>query len=272
MKSLLLDRAHWRERLGRGPLAVFLDYDGTLSHIALTPAQAKLPSRTREILAALVKLSDVRVAVISGRALGVLRELVKVQGLSYVGSHGAEFSSPGTAPRGVSKKYYSVLRDLKQKLASGLGGVPGVLFEHKPVSFAIHYRKTAPSVERKVRKLILDVCRGPVEQGVVSLMRGKKVIEIMPPNPMNKGQAAQRLLRMWGRQKYLPVFIGDDTTDEAAFEVLRAGGLTVKVGAPHARSAAEYYLDSVEEVRLFLRTILRIRTSRKGASHDPDAQ
>jgi trehalose-phosphatase len=259
MKNLLLNLDAWRERLKTEPLALFLDYDGTLSAIAPTPEEATLPFATREILAALVKLRDVKVAIISGRALEVLKELVQVPGLSYVGSHGAEFSSPGITPKKISKRYYRLLQDLQQRISSRLGGMAGVLFEHKPVSFAVHYRKTSSPVERKAKRLILETCGDLVHQEQISIMQGKKVIEIMPPHAMNKGQATRLLLRAWGRNKYLPIFIGDDRTDEAAFEVLRDRGLTVRVGEEGNGSKAEYLVQDIGEVRLFLELILYLR-------------
>ena len=259
MKNLLLNLDLWRERLKTEPLALCLDYDGTLSAIAPTPEEATLPFQTREILSALVQLKDVKVAIVSGRALNVLKELVQVPGLSYVGSHGAEFSSPGITPRKLSKRYYRVLQELKQGMSSSLGGMNGVLFEHKPVSFAVHYRKTSALAEKKVKRLVLEACSDLVHQEQISVMQGKKVIEIMPPHVMNKGQAAQRLLRAWGRKKYLPIFIGDDRTDEAAFEVFEGSGLTVKVGRNTTDSAARHYLDDVQSVRTFLQMIFYLR-------------
>jgi trehalose-phosphatase len=137
--------------------------------------------------------------------------------------------------------------------------MPGVLLEHKPASFAVHYRKAVPSVEKKVKRLIAQACGGPVRREEISLMRGKKVIEIVSPHAMNKGQAARRLLRRWGRKKFLPIFIGDDRTDETAFEVFREGGLTVRVGRTATSSRAGYYVNTVEDVRTLLSTIVCFR-------------
>ena len=259
MKNLLLNLADWRDRLRREPLAVFLDYDGTLAAIAPSPAEAALPYATREILKGLVRLRNVKAAVVSGRALGVLQAMIQVPGLSYVGSHGAEFCSPGMTSRFVTKKYYRMLQGLAQSISSGSGGMRGVLFEQKPVSFAIHYRKAAVSVERKIKRVVSDICADAVLKGQVSIIHGKKVVEIMPPNAINKGQAVKRLWHKWGKNKFLPIFIGDDRTDEPAFKIVRGCGITVRVGASNAGSNAEYCLRSVDEVRELLGTICYLR-------------
>jgi trehalose 6-phosphate phosphatase len=260
MKSLLLNIADWRERLERKPLALLLDYDGTLSAIAPTPAEAKLPYAAQELLRALVRLKDVKVAVISGRALADLRRMVPVGGVTFVGSHGVEFPLKGPVSKRVPNRYLQELRQLRGALKGELRELSGVLLEQKPFSLAIHYRRASPGDEKAVKRIVLDLCEDAVHQGHVSIMTGKKVIEIMPPTSMDKGAATQRLLRRWG-EKYLPIYIGDDRTDEAAFGALRDRGITIKVGASDIRSEAEYYVDSVDDVRILLRMVLCLRSN-----------
>ncbi|MBF0388013.1 MAG: trehalose-phosphatase [Candidatus Omnitrophica bacterium] len=272
MKNLLLNIAEWRERLEHDPLAVFLDYDGTLSAIAPTPSEAKLPFATQEILKALVKIKNVKVGIISGRSLSDLRKTVQVSGLTFVGSHGMEIQSEGIASKRVSNQYMQELRELRCRLKGEVRDLSGILLELKPFSLAIHYRKASSGDEKRVKRIVLDICNDAVHQGSISIMSGKKVIEIMPPTAMDKGQAVEKLLKLWGRKKVLPVFIGDDRTDEAAFEVLQDRGLTIRVGESDAHSHAAYYLDSVDDVRTFLRMILCFRISREGVSHDSDAE
>ncbi|MBF0122713.1 MAG: trehalose-phosphatase [Candidatus Omnitrophica bacterium] len=261
MKNILLNLDNWRARLAHEPLAVFLDYDGTLSAIALTPAEAKLPFATQEVLKALIRYKNVKVAIISGRELIDLRKMIPVKGLSYVGSHGIEFLARGLTSQRISKRYLKELGELGSRLQCELGGSSGIFFEWKAFSLAVHYRKASPGSEKKAKQVVLDICHDAVHCGRISILLGKKVIEIMPPTAMDKGQAVERLLKIWGRKKYLPIFIGDDRTDESAFEVLRGCGLTVKVGGPDVRSGAEYYLNSVGDVRRLLRMILYFRSS-----------
>lgn len=261
MKNLLLNLADWRARLKRAPLAIFLDYDGTLSAIAPTPSKAMLPRATRNVLKALAGCKDVKVAVISGRALRDLRRMVPVRGVACVGSHGLEFHARGTPGRSISGTYLQELRGLNSRLKRSLAGSRGVLFEPKPFSLAIHYRQADTCSQKKIKRMVLDTCHDAVRQRQVSIMAGKKMVEIIPADSMNKGNAVEKLLCSWGKKKYLPIFIGDDRTDETAFSALRAIGLTVKVGSSRSRSGAEYYLGSVTSVRKFLIMLLRFRHS-----------
>ncbi len=259
MKNLLLNLDDWRVRLAHEPLALFLDYDGTLSAIAPTPAEAKLPFQAREILVSLVKLPNVKVTIVSGRGLSDLKKMIPVKRMSYVGSHGIEFQVKGLASQRVSKRYIRELGELRSRLQLGLHSLPGILLEQKPFSLAVHYRKASSGSEKKAKRIVLDICSDAVHHGRILIMPGKKVVEIMSPTAMDKGQAVKRLLRFWGKRKHLPIFIGDDKTDEAAFEALRDRGLTVKVGMPDVRSKAEYCSGSLEDVRKFLRMLLHIR-------------
>ncbi len=261
MKNILLDLDDWQKRLRLRPLAVFLDYDGTLSAIAPTPAEATLPHATREILKALLKLKHVKVAVISGRALNDLRKMVPVPGLVLAGSHGIEFRMEGLPSKCVPRRYFHEMHGLRRRLKDKLQDVAGVLFEQKPFSCAIHYRKALPGSGKKIKQVVRDACDEAVRQGKVVVLSGKKVIEIMPPGAMDKGRVVARLLRLWGKKRFLPVFIGDDQTDEAAFKVVRKRGLTVRVGTPSKRSKAQYFLNGVEDVRMLLEMILYLRNS-----------
>jgi trehalose 6-phosphate phosphatase len=259
MKNLLLHLTEWRKRLEQEPLALFLDYDGTLVDIAPTPGAAGLPKVTRQILKALVKLKDVKVAIISGRGLRDLRAMVPVRGLTYVGSHGLEFKVNGKAFSRVSARYLKVLRVLRSRLRDDLRDRAGILLENKAYSLAIHFRNASPVTEKMSRQAIQDVCLDVLHAGQIALLPGKKLIEIMPPIAVDKGQAVERLLRLWGRRKFVPIFIGDDRTDEAAFAVLREKGLTVRIGRSSKHSKAEYSIDRVDDVRRFLSWILFFR-------------
>lgn len=261
MKSLLRNLSRWKRRLMDSPLALFLDYDGTLAPIALTPARARLPRETRQILLGLSRLKDVRIAIVSGRGLKDLRRMVSVRGLSYVGSHGLELETDGRVASAPSAMYLRVLGELREHVKCGLKSVRGILLEEKPFSLAIHYRLAAASREDSILRLVRDVCRKPLRDGAISVLPGKKVIEILPAQADHKGKSVQRLLRLW-KGDFTSVFIGDDRTDETAFAFLKRRGLTIRVGAGRERSQAQYYVDSVEEARFFLRLILQLRSSR----------
>jgi trehalose-phosphatase len=256
MKELLTDLDVWLERAARKSLAVLLDYDGTLAEIVGRPSNARMTMATKKILQDMSGLKEVRVAVISGRALSDLKQRVPVKGVALVGSHGLESSFGGQR---VSARYVRKLAQLRQQLTVELRGMSGVVLEPKPFSLAIHYRLALPADGRQVQIMVQRFCAGAVAEGQVQLLAGKKVIEIMPPVVTDKGQAVKSLLRTWGQKKFLPIFIGDDRTDESAFKVLRGQGLTIKVAGPDSRSSAEYYLPSVNSVRKFLTLLVRLK-------------
>ncbi len=258
MRNFLRSFSEWRTRFEREPLAILLDYDGTLAPIAPVPQQAKLPVAAQQVLKNLVKLDHVRVGVISGRSLSDLKRMISVRGVALVGSHGLESPSLKAVSAAVLDKGGNSRSFLFAALKKELHGLPGIFLEEKPFSLAIHYRQASLSDEKKAKKIVLDVCSEALAKKRISMMAGKKVVEIMSPLIKGKGFAVEKLLRGWGK-KYLPIFIGDDVTDESAFAAVRRRGLTVKVGSPDKRSAAQYYVNDVEDVRMILEMILYSR-------------
>jgi trehalose-phosphatase len=259
MKNFLRHLSFWREKISRDQVALFLDYDGTLSEIASTPEEAVLSCEMRGVLKALVGLKGVRVAIISGRSLRDLRRMVPVKGLSYVGSHGLEFQSSKGVSSQVPKRYLQQLAVLKKEFTCLLSRCPGMMLEEKPFSLAVHYRNVALVPERKIRAAIMNVCADALMAQSVAVMPGKKVVEILPPLATDKGSALKHLWSRWGEEKFFPVYIGDDRTDEAAFHALRSCGLTIRVGGSGKRSKAEYYLNSVDDVLGLLKMFLDVK-------------
>ena len=260
MKAFLPELHLWRQRFAHGPLLLFLDYDGTLAPIAPTPAEASLSPRMRDVLRALAGLPKVRLAVVSGRSLDDVRRMVSVRGIVYVGSHGIEFADEDARESFVPRYYLRQLAGLRHKLIPALRGIRGILFEEKPFSFAVHYRKASFYGQHQAEVIVRNICREPCRRALVGLMAGKKVLEIIPPSGMDKGKAVARLTRLWWEPGLLPVYVGDDLTDESAFMALKGQGLTVRVG-PRRASAAAYYLPGVENVRMLLTLILYFRTA-----------
>lgn len=203
-------------------LHLFLDYDGTLSPIRPRPGQAFLDPRLRTLLKSLAARDDLRVCVISGRALDDLRRRVRVPGVTLVGIHGAEIQEPGRRLR----TFYRVsdvrrIRRLQAGLEARLGFLPGIEFENKGPILAVHYRRTAPRRHSWVHR----ECRKAVPAGLV-LRFGKKVIEFRAPRLPHKGEAVRRLLR----RGWTPVAIGDDWTDRDMFRAVRRRGISIAVG------------------------------------------
>jgi len=234
-----------------GHTLLLLDYDGTLTPITSLSAQARLPSATKSVLRTLSRSPRVTVAVISGRSLVTLRQLVGVRNLTYVGNHGLDMWCRGRRTAVVVPKCSrEALSWVRPTLASLVTDIPGASLEDKGLSLALHYRPVLAShvagLKAGIRKAVLPF----LQSGDLSLLNGKKVIEVRPGLTWTKGNAVLRLVKLMRRRGLLPIYIGDDRTDEDAFAML-INGLTIRVGA-HRRSKARYYVQNVREVVTFL--------------------
>lgn len=236
---------------------LFLDYDGTLVPIADTPAKAVIPKRTKEILRGLALGGGCKLAVISGRSLKDIKKMVGVRGIVYSGNHGFEVSGPGIgsrnfAPAGFRELIKRIAGDLRKRMA----GVSGVVLEDKGYTLSVHYRMASRKDIPRVRKAFREATAHYIAGGKARAGEGKMVLEIKPPVDWDKGKLVMWLLEKQrsasGRGKpVLPVYIGDDTTDEDAFAALGNKGITVFVGRPR-RTKAAYFLKGHREVVRFL--------------------
>ncbi len=249
------------ERAGR--ILLLTDYDGTLTRIVERPELARLPDRVKNILELLSHRGDITVGVVSGRALSDLRSRVGISGLVYAGNHGLEIEGPGVSfVSPLAAELRPVLRVIHFVLSRALSRVKGVLVEDKGLSLSVHFRmvdpKHTPEVEDIVKKTV-----GPAQAaGKARLTSGKMVHEIRPAVDWNKGKAIRLLMKRYGkggrRSGLVPIYLGDDATDEDAFRVIEAygNGISGFVGPAGTRSAARYYLKSPEEVGQFLETLV----------------
>jgi len=256
-----------RRELAARPVNLFLDYDGTLTPIVATPELARLPGRNRELLQALRDAPGCRVAIISGRALADLKGLVGLRGLVYSGNHGYELEGADLhLGRLVPPRTRALLRSLKRRLAPRLRGLRGVRLEDKGVTLSVHYRQARPQDLPRLREILEEVAGPSRERREIRITAGKKVFEIRPPVKWDKGKIVKRLLRSpaFSRRGALPVFIGDDVTDEDAFRALNSHGLTIAVGRRQP-TQAEYFLRNTREVTGFLGRLLKLVRARGAA-------
>jgi trehalose 6-phosphate phosphatase len=243
----LFDRwAEVESRLVSAPhLALFLDFDGTLAPIRQKPDDVRLDPAVRKVLARLARHPRVTVCIISGRRLKDLRPRAAVPGARYIGLHGWE--REGSAKSGPIP---GPLALAKQSILRMLGSAPGIRVEDKGMSCAVHYRGAPERTVRNARAAFREALE-PLG-GQVRVLRGKKVWEVLPSDSPGKGAAAAKFLAQL-KPPALPVYVGDDTTDESAFATLR-GGVTVRVG-PMRHTRARFRLRDPREVWDFLRRL-----------------
>lgn len=245
-------------------LLLCCDFDGTLASIADHPAAARLSLRTRRLLQQLSRRRDVRVVLVSGRALSDLKGLVRLRGLWYVGNHGLELQGP--AVRFVhpgARASRPVLARVAEAIRSALRPIPGAWVEDKGLSLSVHWRRVSSSARRRVHRLINAASAPFVRVGAVKLRRGKCVAEVLPPVRWDKGAALKWLVpRLCPARHPRPqvIYLGDDRTDESAFRAARKlGGCAVMVGRIRRRSAAQCWLRDPNEVRAWLTRLAKGR-------------
>lgn len=263
-------------RLQRGRPAVFLDFDGTLAPITDDPSDTFIPPETR---AAVEHLRSVcPVAVVSGRDLEDVRHLVGVEGIHYAGSHGFDvLEADGTRHR-MASDFKPDLGRAAKALDRALDDFDGAFLERKAFALAIHYRMLEepgqePAIEEAVDRVVADEPR-------LRKTGGKKIFEIRPDVEWHKGKAVAMLAgflsddergpedsredRPEGSSEegvpplesgdVIPLYVGDDLTDEDAFEAIADHGVGVVVRGEEddRETAASYVLDEPGRVREFL--------------------
>ncbi|MGE5213671.1 MAG: trehalose-phosphatase [Nitrospirota bacterium] len=234
-------------------LAVFLDYDGTLTPIVSHPEDAWLSESMRQTLGSLV--ARVPVAVLSGRDLDDVRGRVHVDGIVYAGSHGFDIAGAGGLRRELGSAYLPVLDAAEMELRKALDEIPGAQLERKHFSVAAHYRNVS---ENDALKVAVAVDSVTAKHRQLRMINGKKVYELLPDIDWNKGTAVVWLLETLERERghAFPIFIGDDRTDEDAFSALKERGVGILVTERPEVTAASYWLKNPEQVECFLRELI----------------
>ena len=204
--------------------ALLLDFDGTLVDIAPTPASVRVPEGLREDLAAIASRLSGAVALVSGRPIAELDSLLSPLRLAAAGEHGATLrASPSEAPRRVPLPTIpAAWRSMAERWAND---TQGVLVEHKPAGFVLHYR-LAPEAGAALHASLLALLGDHPEFDLTPASAAWEV----RPRGIDKGGAVRALMArppFMGRQ---PIYVGDDTTDEdgiAAAQALGGEGLRV---------------------------------------------
>jgi trehalose-phosphatase len=236
---------------------LFLDFDGTLSPIVARPEQAVCSPEVKALLEQLGEIPGVSVAIVSGRSLCDIRKRVGIPGILYIGNHGLEVQeASGTCRRKTSPNQRKELEKIALILQEKMDRIPGLLFEDKGPILAVHYRNTPPGWEDQILARLEEAAKPWA--GRWRIAQGKKVLEIQPDMDFGKGRAVEEVLACMGKD-LLPIFVGDDRTDEDGFSMMKGRGIGIRVGRPEAPSEAEYYLADPAEVVTFLQRCLEIR-------------
>jgi trehalose 6-phosphate phosphatase len=242
--------------------AVFFDFDGTLSDIVNDPDAATLVPGASEALRKLAARCPV--AVLSGRDLADVTERVGLPGIWYAGSHGFELTAPdGTHHQNdTAAATIPVLKQAAGELREKLGSIPGVVVEHKRFGVAVHYRNAARDRVGEVAAAV----RAAGQRDALRVTTGREVIELRPDLDWDKGKTLRWVidhLQQAGsgsQQNFVPIFLGDDITDEDAFDAVRDDGVPIVVrhhDDGDRATAALFALDSPARVSEFIERLAR---------------
>ena len=236
---------------GGVPWALFLDFDGTLVDIAMTPDAVTVHPRLRTILSACAEAFGGAVAIVSGRPIVTVDALLDPLKLPAAGLHGLELRMPdGTVEQGAHRS--EGLAGVRVRFLSLAREDPRLVVEDKGSSLALHFRR-APERERELRDLV-DEAATPHNGHHV--MHGKMVLEVRPMHA-DKGTAIARLLDTPPFTGRRPVFAGDDITDEDGFAAVnRNGGISIKVGTGETEATCR--LPDVAALHEWLATVAGI--------------
>jgi len=263
MKNIL---GYWdklKEELSNKYIMLFLDYDGTLTSIAKTPDKAAISHETKRLLSLLAQKKNCRIAIISGRDLADIKKKVGLKNIIYSGNHGFQIEGPKIRYElAVPAGYKKTLQHIKLKLKEKLSGIKGAFVEDKKLSLALHFRLADREQWPSIKTIFHETIIIYLIKNKIKIKFGKKVLEVRPPLSWDKGKVVLWLLArqeaLSKSQKIIPVYIGDDITDEDAFKALKNRGLTVFVGDAGS-SLARYYVKNVKEVHGLLKYILDIQ-------------
>lgn len=229
-------------------IGLFLDFDGTISRIVPVPGDAELDRDIRSPLERLLARPDFSIAIVSGRALADVRDRSALAGAIYVGNHGLEIEADHTSFREPqAEALLRELRCLSLQLRLALSDTEGLEIEDKGFTLAVHFRRVSEHLHDWVRSVTSSTV---ARSRSFTYREGKMVIDVIPHVNWNKGHAIKWIARQLLPSGSLPIYIGDDATDEDAFTAI-PHGITIKVGEL-AETQAQYLLPDVPAVARFL--------------------
>lgn len=231
--------------------ALFLDFDGTLVDLAPTPDEVAVAPELIQTLTALHRWLGGRLAIVSGRPIAQIDAMFWPLRLPAAGVHGMERrSADGTM-------HYAPAPSLAAVAAAALdlaSRYPALLVENKYGALALHYRQ-APELGALCKSTLAQAVR---QAAGLTLMEGKMVVEVKAAT-VDKGSAIAAFLAEAPFAGHMPLFAGDDTTDEAGFAMVqRAGGAGVKVG--QGQSIAHHWISSPDALRMALAQVVDLAT------------
>ena len=230
---------------------VMLDFDGTLAPIVEHASLAVLPVKAKQHLSKLAASSGIDLAIVTGRAIADLHPRIGIDGIEFSGNHGRERLKPGSSRTELDSSVRVIVAQVCEQVRKEVSGISGVYVEDKGLTASLHYRQVPAEFHAQVREVFRDIER--TFGAAIEVAEGKCVFDFFPADGANKGKAVMVLLaERGGAAKVLPIYCGDDTTDETVFRALPPDSITVYVGSGETESAARYRVGDTTEVAEFI--------------------
>ena len=248
-----------KEILRGSPFGLITDVDGTISETAPTPQQAEVSPRCRHYLSILSQHLAL-VAAVSGRPAAEIKNMLKIDGIVYIGNHGLERWSKGQSELSKGTEGYPELINAVIKELTPLLAIEGIRIEDKGVTATIHYR-LSPNPKAAKRDILVTL-ESSTQAKRLRIMLGKMSINLLPPVEVNKGTAILDLIRGYSLQG--GIYLGDDLTDVDAFKAIHSAsgdssfqgvaiGITSQEMPESLVAEADFTLNGVNDVERFLR-------------------
>ncbi len=231
------------------------DFDGTLAPIVPRPEMARLTEADRQGLNTIAGDPEFSVAIVTGRQLEEIRDLVQVDEAYYAANYGMEIDGPNTfrfrEPAG--KQARSLISSLAPELEQAVSDISGAVVENKTLSITVHHRNVEPELVSLVSQRVKALTDLGVSAGNIRVREGnRKALEVVPTDANDKGKAIGMILDRIGEvsARPWPVYLGDDVMDEDGFRVVNdRGGVSVLVGAENpTETAAQFSAGSTSEI------------------------
>ena len=251
--------AAWQGRPHEARPLLLIDFDGTLAEFEVDPSLVSLPPSRQILVQTLAKRADLSSGIVSGRRVTDLRERVPAApSMFFAGLHGLEIEGPGfrfahSAVALAAPGLSLLVKDLRRAVRP----LPGAFVEDKTYSVVLHLRGASTADRLHAVTRFTALSEPLLSEGTVRLQRGDHVLELLPNVEWAKGDAVRAILRQVEtdtKEPVWPVYIGDDETDEDAFEEIGTNGLTISVGKPLPFAA--FQIDDPAAVECLLKAML----------------
>jgi trehalose-phosphatase len=234
---------------------VATDFDGTLAPIVARPEMARLTESDRQVLKTIAGNPEFSVAIVTGRQMEEIRDLVQIDGAYYAANYGMEIDGPNSfrfrEPTGERAR--SLIAALAPELDKAVSDISGAVVENKTLSITVHHRNVEPELVSVVSHRVRALTDPGVSAGTIRVREGnRKAIEVVPTDANDKGKAIGLILDRIGEigARPWPIYLGDDVMDEDGFRVVNdLGGVSVLVGAENpAATEAQFSAVSTNEI------------------------